>query len=413
MFVTQGGGTDDLGTRESPLGSLTQALDLAKSRGSVAVVIGGDLRTRGPLKLIDGVSLYGGYAPKTWEPSDARPTITSEDTTPNEPLVGVRADQLTRAISLNRLTIETTPHPHGPTIGVLATDTFSLTLRDVIILAQAAGNGDDGVKGDNGADGQPGNPGINETPGARTLQPSCPVSHGARGGAGGDTNTPAEQGSRAPSGALGGASGSNGRSGSAGEVSQKGADAGAWAFLQGTWTIEPATDGTPGQAGGGGGGGGGGDDSGGTGGGGGAGGSGGCGGAGGTASTSGWPSAGIVLEDSTLALLDGTAIQGGAGGNPGSPGAGGAGGAGARGGQGALGSAGGREGGNGGDGAAGGAGGAGGSGKAGPSFGVYCTSSTLTLPNQDNVTIKPGKGGQNQDGTEAQADALFDCMRTQ
>lgn len=420
IFVAEAGTTNAQGTREAPYKTLSEALSVAGERKAKAIVIAGSPTIEGPITLIDGVNIYGGYDSGTWTPSSARPKIITTNAPTNEPLIGVRAIQLDRPVSISRIEIQAQAHPGGPTIGILSDNTKTLTLRDVVVLAGAAGDGIAGEPGANGANGNIGGAagtGRPSVPGSPGLNNTCTEANGARGGPGainnGQQTTNAEPGATSSGGANGGEPKLRGQTLDPPSQAQSGQDASNWTFENAQWTTTTkATEGQTGQHGPGGGGGGGGTTQpNGEGGGGGGGGAGGCGGFGGKPGTNGWPSTGVILLSSKLVLVNGTVITGGAGGNAGPGGEGGMGGMGARGGQGAMPQGAATAGGSGGNGANGGVGGRGGHGAAGPSFGLYCNAqSTLEQPDNTQPTIEAGQGGITPDNQRAASQAIVQCQ---
>lgn len=394
--------------------SLEEALTIAQREDIQAIVVLGAPEFQGPVELIDGVSLFGGYDLEL-NPSEDRPSIATTQEPSEGPKLGVHGSQLVKALSVNKMIIKVSDSTTGPVIGGLFRSILSLTLRDVSITAGAGVDGADGSAGNSGDDGPAGKAYTGGGTPVETLNDACLAATGGRGGFGfqAQRNVPPEAGQRAPAGAMGGAVESDGSSGDDGEDGQPGTDAQPWEFSDGIWSIARETssgrDGTPG----GGGGGGGGSDaanqefdgiSGGSGG------AGGCGGEGGQAGLSGAPSVGVLIDGSNVLLEQAVSIVSGKGGRAGRGGDPGQGGAGGRGGVDVLNRA-----GNGGDGGDGGDGGKGGDGVAGPSYGIYCAQPLkVSVANQEDVVVSAGGGGVEVNGDLATSqDISSDCTLAQ
>ncbi|MGI4869561.1 MAG: glycine-rich protein [Janthinobacterium lividum] len=419
VFVALTGLDTNPGTRAAPLRTLAAAVALAAAQGKTQVLVSAGTYA-GPLPLSSGISVYGGYsAAANWTRAATNVVVISTSAASGGEVSGAVGSNLTTATTLDRLTLQgqSTSVANTSVYGLRCNNCPRLQVRYCTISAGSAGPGGAGNQGGGGSGGSPGGNGGDG---------SCDASAGGGGGKsydGGEfggsggyklascvgcQNTSTGNGFPAGNGGAGsaaggaagnpggrggdGANGPNGGNGTAGTGSSGGTAAtGAWVSAAG----QAGTGGANGYGGGGGGGGGGQTcatclD--GTGNGGGAGGGTGKGSGGGDGGTGGGGSFGVLLVNSTGAVLlsntiaaanGGAGGQGGAGGGPG-----GAGGAGGLGGTFCTSEVG--AGGNGGKGGNGGAGAAGGGGAGGPSYGVYRLNSTVSTVGN---TISFGSGG--------------------
>ena len=437
------GSDANTGALGSPMASLTAAITRASNTGLAVYVGAGDYA--GPITLVAGVSVYGGYEPTNrWQRStSARSRIQSSTGR------GVLAHGITQPTVFDRMVVNPgnaaapSSGPGESSIGIdVLGSSSALRISNTIIVA---GNGS---RGSNGANGSTGASGGNASAGQVGYDGSCPSNRGA-GGAGGNStcgapgggggrggcdNNPGGGGStgigpggggggggrgavtcnagacstcRGPKGGASGSSGSHGSTGSAGAHGSGGSANGS--MVGDTWTGARGSSGAVGSSGGGGGGGGAG--GGGAddcyvrvfacfsqpidcnfdlGGGGGGGGAGGCGGRGGTGGYGGGGSFGIFVRRSSPVLVNNeiTAGIGGRGGNGGNYGSGGSGGAGGIGGAGQDDSG---TGGRGGNGGRGGRGGSGGGGGGGVSYCIYRSLSPSTQLTGNSCVL--GRGG--------------------
>jgi hypothetical protein len=427
VFVDHFNGDDGFGgTMAAPVRTIGRALQLANpaTRPHILMSVG---TYNGPIHLIAGVSIFGGYnAAEGWR-RDPSNTVTIGGSA--RPVTGL---DITAETILDTLTVvaQTNPNVGGTSYGLFLANSPGVRVRACRIEAGGGGAGDAGTPGGVGTGGASGSGGgsgcengtcaigicssCSRPPGGGGGQRTCgavPV-HGGKGGDGGSSRNagyagdpgqgpaPGSGGPGGPSQEQNGTAGNPGGAGTAGTLGAGGASFGA---------VEPAGYvGAPGAAGGPGGpgsGGGGGGSGGGDsceffssswcktyGSGGGGGGSGACGGGGGDGGSGGGASVGVFVWGGAP-TLEGTTIVTGTGGVGGRGGAGGAGGTGGT--PGAGGPHGdnddqgdGAGGGRGGDGGQGGAGGGGGG---GPSVGVLCGGGAT--PVLTSVTIQPGFGG--------------------
>lgn len=400
------------GSREKPLGSITQALTRQKAR---VILVAGAQTYEGPIVLTDGVTIEGGWSESFERDTAKRPVIQTKQTTDGH-LYGVIARNLDRTTTLKLLTIQNLDANEGSNVGIYSNNAKDLRLVDLNVIAatgQSGTNGTDGFDGTAGSNGALGGVGQLWLGGDGASNASCTDASGGNGGNGerrdGNNVTEATLGSKSALGTDSALPNQDGVVGERGQIGLDGKDAEKGALDEmGFWHYPtPAVIGGDGTSGHGGGGGGGAKvDTDGTGGGGGGGGAGGCGGTGGQPGTSGWPSFGILAIDTQLRLAR-TTIVAGSGGDAGIGGNGGEGGLGGNGGKGAPSMVSGTIGGDGGDGGPGGRGGRGGHGQAGLSIGLYCQGSVLRSSEQSD--IKGGQSGALASGERIDSQDVFQC----
>jgi hypothetical protein len=428
VFASPDGNDADPGTKARPKRQIQAAVQVAAGKDKYVIASAGSYAH---VKAAQGVSLFGGYDPRSWSRRENLATLISGSPE------GVLADGA-RTIVLQLLTV------HGEAArgfgesayGIRAINGAALTLQRVAVTA---GNGTPGAHGVNGARGAAGgNGGDGRAATTIASDGDCTFVAGTSGGAPGGSGGLSEVGRGGGDGGRGGAHRSSGRSGVDGRFGTPGGKGGgagdpgldgspgasglagragpggrrATAQSRERWIGLPGGDGAFGQAGngGGGGGGGGGRDnlfpgrlpfSGNGGGGGGGGGAPGRPGAGGGF---GGGSFGVYLYNSEIRVESSsiTAANGGPGGVGGDGGAGGAGGAGGKGAVSCVIA----KGGDGARGGNGGAGGAGGGGAGGPSIGIFPfgSRSTVTVHASTVSAGKAGPGGVGG-GFTPQADA--------
>lgn len=412
VFV-RAGATGGDGSRQKPLGSITQALTRQKAR--VILVAGADTY-EGPIILTDGVTIEGGWSKDFNRDTAKRPVIQTKQTTDGH-LFGVIAKNLDRTTTLKLLTVQNFDANEGSNIAIYSKDTKDLRLVDLNVISGTGQHGIDGVGGFDGTaggNGALGGVGQLWLGGDGATNNACTDASGGNGGNGerrqGNNVTEATLGSKSALGMDSALPNQDGMVGERGQVGLDGKDAEKGAINEmGLWYYPtPASNGVNGAPGHGGGGGGGAKiDADGTGGGGGGGGAGGCGGTGGQPGTSGWPSFGILAINTQLRLVR-TTVVAGSGGDAGIGGDGGNGGASGQGGKGAPSMVSSTVGGDGGDGGQGGNGGRGGHGQAGLSIGLYCQGSVLREAEQSD--IKSGQGGVLASGERVDGQDVFQCQ---
>ncbi len=440
IFVATTGSDLNSGTKTSPKKTISAAITSAVSTSKTQVLISAGTYNE-KITLSNGISLYGGYNSATnWSRSPSNVVTVNSTFTSGGRAFGMEANNISTATTVEYLTIVTANNTNagGNNYGVYCNNATALTIRNCSITASSGGNGTAGISGTNGGSGTNGasgaagscdGDGAGAAGGSGGTSP-CNRTGGA-GGAGGST-TGASTGTAGINGSVGsgstaggnggaagdpGGSGTTGLNGVAGSNGGNGAGGNSGTITANHWLTAPGSNGTAGGNGaGGGGGGGGGAQSGGIfinsgfGNGGGGGGAGGCGATSGTSGTGGGGSFGVFLLNSTGATLLNNTIISGNGGNGGSAGngaSGGTGGNGGAGGQTCISEVG--AGGNGGTGGTGGNSGAGGGGAGGPSFGVYRSSSTITLTGNTILFGTGGTGGTSvgNAGTTGQSSATF------
>jgi hypothetical protein len=392
------------GTRESPLATISEGIARSEEQGSpyspIYVAVGHYLES--PI-LQDGISIYGGLDPDTWQRIDDAhsvvhcghvPVVASEISLPTEISgIAIRSeDALTPGSSSIAL--------HADTCSSL------LHFRDCRFVAGRGADGEPGRSGrrttGRGAHGESGRLGYQGGAGGPAGDGDGPGGSGGAGGFGAGAGWPGAAGhGGTPPGTGGGREGGDGdegRSGTMGAVGSHGAEAPRDGNVVARWW-RPGRggDGEPGEPGNGGGGGGGGagaviGDTAYTGGGGGGGGAGGAGGAPGKGGTGGGASFAVYLFDASP-LFDHCTFISRDGGDGGPGGNGVEGRPGGNGGSGADGELMAGRGGAGGAGGPGGAGGGGAGGAGGPSRGLYrAGTSTPTLRGSPRFEL--GSGGR-------------------
>jgi hypothetical protein len=418
QIVFVGGEQEGEGTLDAPFSyrQMDDALALASETDIEVVVVLGDGVVPGPLELVDGVAVVGGFGLDGTRRPEVRPKVVTDTAEGDPEAVGLVASQVQARTHVRRMTVETRGGAHTH-YGARIIDSEGVVLEQSRIVAGAGADGAPGAAGEDGASGQEGGDAGEVTPsqaGSAGINDGCGLSSGA-GGRGEVARTGESQsaasGEDSAGGALGGfadAPGQDGENGPAGDTGADGQIVGqARVDGSGVWVPRTSEDGMRGEDGVSGAGGGGGTVSGtGEGGGGGGGGAGGCGGEPGTAGEAGGASIGLIISNSvvTLSTLE---IASGDGGDGGQGGAGGAGGEPGLGGFGAGGVDDGAAGGSGGDGGAGGAGGDGAPGVGGVSFGIACSDNVAL--EQSDTSIATGQPGESGAGASAESAQLFGC----
>ncbi|MEM7676923.1 MAG: hypothetical protein AAF449_13045 [Myxococcota bacterium] len=171
------------GSRERPFTTYDDALEAALIRNARGIVVGGAPVFTTPLRVADGISIYGGYgnAPDFDPAPEARPVwrVGSDHyNASSNQLVGALARSVTRATVISHLRIETTDIDHlnngkaGATnIALLARGANALHIQDVELEAGAAGHGVAGAPGQNPSATMNGRPASGRIPGA--VGPAC------------------------------------------------------------------------------------------------------------------------------------------------------------------------------------------------------------------------------------------------
>lgn len=416
VFVAKTGSSGASGTKDDPVGSVSGGVELANSKGADAVIVRGTGTYEDKVKLVDGVSVIGGYG-ESWQPLESgAPKIVSTSTDEGfAQNTAVYGEQLgPEGVGLRNLRIEASGD--GKTkYGVRLVESDAVSMRNVEVVGGEGLDGEDGADGMPGVDGEAGQTVMDTVGGVGGINEECETASGGNGGqgeiSGTSENQMAQPGEAGLKGAAGGevpdqgttddGVGNDGSDGSDGEDGSKGESGGTGEVSpDGRWALGSKGErGEKGKVGGGGGGGSGGivyPRSDGYSHGGGGGGAGGCGGQGGEGGSPGGASFGVFLvntdielEDVQISTKDGG--QGGEGGQGGAGGEGGAGGASegnpSRDGQ---------LGGSGGAGGAGGDGGKGGPGLGGVSIGVVCSANTSLR--RTSVQVNTGSGGMSGEG---------------
>lgn len=400
VFVSPTGTSDGSGSLDSPISSLSSALDRAASEEADLYLAAGEWDEG--LVLRSGVSVFGGFDPADW----------SRD--PEQHLTLIRGDGSAslrfamQGVNVSNLTVDGV-RLEGEQAGVAAA--FLRNATGVVLsgISVRAPDGLDGADGQdrsnrtgqapNGAKGE--NAGFCGRAGGAGGSGAGSRTAGGRGGNGGAAGgfDGARGGGSGGSGGSGGATGSGGSpggSGSGGSGGDAGSAGGSMGNIAGNGAYSPSNGGTgsagsPGR-GGGGGGGGGGALLGLCGGGGGGGGAGGLGGLGGFGGQGGSASIAVLVTGGSDVRIVGSHLRTGGGGDGGSGGSGGRGEPGGSGGSTSSAGAGGG-GGGGGHGGRGGTGGRGGGGGGGPSIGILVLDSQLDESGNTFEIGAPGEGG--------------------
>ncbi len=425
IFVSTAGNDGNPGTKALPKATINGGIAAAKAQNKKQVYISSGIYN-GRVTLENGISLYGGYSQvNSWARSVNNIATIQSDLVSSNRVSALEGVNISAATTVDRLTIKTasTVSPGVSNYAMHCSGCTGLTLKNSKLEAGSAGpgiaggNGSAGGNGGAGASGLPGSCGTQADPeygglGGNGGSSACgrtggnggqggedgpnwgfngaASSTGTPGGAGGASGNPGKAGGNGVAGG-GGSAGSHGGGGSGGSLS-----GGFWIGTNGA----SGGGGGHGHGGGGGGGGGGEDVCGicpeaeGPGNGGGGGGGGGCGGTGASGGTAGGGSFGLMLVNSTGAVLLNNSISSGNGGVGGAGGSGGVGGLGGAAGGGAgacTGDVG--AGGNGGAGGSGGAGGHGGGGAGGPSFAIYKSGTNVNVAGNILINGNGGNGG--------------------
>lgn len=413
VFVAPTGKDANLGTKTSPVNSISKAIQLA---GDDKFVIACNGTYDEQLTIMGRARIYGGFAcpgsPAPWTYEDGKKAKVA-------PTARGLALDVAAAASVVEVADFEFDAKDGTDAGESSVAAFVRESTKVVFrrVKFSAGNGVDGANGtrtevmfppQSELNGKPASDDNGGDPNART----CPVGGSTRGGRGGDGGGSASSGTAGLPDLGAGKGGTLGQDCGLGGTGVSGADAPPQPASPGAtklgmitpkgWSGAAGTDGTPGIAGQGGGGG-----AGATMGGGGGGGAGGCGGSGGPAGRAGGSSIALLLFNSTLTmdsveLVSANAGKGGNGvaGQPGQP-IGGS--AGSFFGDGCAGGKGGK----------GGAGGAGGGGAGGISVGI-AYQGTAPIPAASTITVgssgTKGLGGVpgTNDGIDGKAQPVLE-----
>lgn len=396
IFVDATSGLDtNAGTPDAPVRLISTALGLLKGKPRIYVCEGNYTEK---VALASAVSIYGGFACKTWTYSGNKAVFKPTDTGAAITVTGTTSEVVLADLDV---TAADGKSPGDSSIGIFAANASRVGLTRMKIAAGLGANGQDAAdKSDfSPSSGPPGKNGTDSTaPGQATPNPDCTTSVGGAGGdATGDATdngmdgkvkppSPSPASATGAGGTTGGTCGTgNGTIGSNGAGGSTGAGATTLGtFTENGWAPTSGADGGNGVDGQGGGGGarlaglniGG------------AGAPGGCGGAGGGKGQGGGASIGVASFQSTLILDAVTTIATGVAGN---------GGRGAKGQKAQLGGTGGTfpnqsQACNGGQGGIGGSGGGGGGGAGGLSVGVFYKGSPPSIGGQ-NVSDAPTQAG--------------------
>lgn len=428
LFVATNGDDGNPGTRALPMRTIQAAIDrIANTSTTMNQIYVSAGTYNEQITLRSGISVYGGFSRANgWERSPSHVTsIENLNALDSGNVIAVKGNGINGA-RLQNFTIRsggansfiTGTNQGASSYGVHCVSCTDLALVGNKITAGVGAPGKDGATGSAGEPGGTGSPGLaghhnKDLPGAggKGGTSSCgrPGGDGGRGGSeGANQGYSGADGTvnvRGGDGGVGGDPGQPGKPGATSNITSASGSSGAGGDSSGSftnyfWIGSVGKSGGQGDAGHGGGGGGGGGGQGcfwcdnGSGNGGGGGGAGGCGGKGGYGGSAGGGSFGIVLANSTNALISNNTILTATGGRGGSGGKGGDGGKRGDKGIGAVYQS--SEIGNGGDGGygtAGGNGGYGGGGSGGPSIPVVTSGSSIQGNLETANTLTPGTGG--------------------
>ena len=172
LFVSPTGTPFADGTREQPLSDITIALERARILGTRWVFLAAGDYT-GPLTLVDGISLAGGFDPVTWQP-DA--TGVTRFTAATSPVVVARDLTLPTVVQNVHVEAPDASAPSAPSVALHVVDSADhLTWRGGRLSAGTGGAGVPGadavIEGDDGRPGADGENGCFIVPPATV--PSC------------------------------------------------------------------------------------------------------------------------------------------------------------------------------------------------------------------------------------------------
>ncbi|HEX2233470.1 MAG TPA: CARDB domain-containing protein, partial [Thermoleophilaceae bacterium] len=171
VFVSTAGNDANPGTRSQPKQSVQDGIALADVENRPVYVSSGTFA--GQLNVIDGVAVYGGYAPADWSRSAANVTRFLSTESGGAAI----AENVVSSTTLQHVTLADTPQgPGASSYGIRAVDSPGLVLDTVVVRAATGSTGVDGEAGADGADGAVGLPG---------FAGSCNDSAGSGGFAGG------------------------------------------------------------------------------------------------------------------------------------------------------------------------------------------------------------------------------------
>jgi hypothetical protein len=158
VFVSPGGSDSNPGTQAAPVATPQQGLAIAEATGLRELWIAQGSYP-GPLTLssaADGIGIYGGFDPSSWQPT-FNPSTPTTITGTTAGLVANAATGITvQQLSLNAIAANA---PSASTYGVLATGGSAITLNNVAVNAGNATSGAGGAAGAAGASGHGGAPG--------------------------------------------------------------------------------------------------------------------------------------------------------------------------------------------------------------------------------------------------------------
>jgi hypothetical protein len=158
LFVRNGALSGD-GTKTGPLIDVNAALMAAKQNGQKLVVVGGSstILSAGPVVLVEGIHLIGGFNEDFTPNPTVRPRIQNSDSTSPD-VIAVSANSIDSATHIKSMIFSTADatSPSANTYGLMAVQSGGLVLTDILLEPGRAGHGTPGVDGSPGFAGQDG-----------------------------------------------------------------------------------------------------------------------------------------------------------------------------------------------------------------------------------------------------------------
>ena len=174
-----------------PFSTIADGIAAASDAGLSGVAISRGLYL-GPIRLSNGVSLYGGFDPAAgWRRSSTDWTIIRSVDADGDALIGLRADNIEASTIVDGIRVETAAQGivGGSTYGILAQNAPGLVLRTVQVFAGDGAPGVEGIDGSAGESGGDGGRGANCSSSAgQGGESACgqPGFNGGRGSGRGD-----------------------------------------------------------------------------------------------------------------------------------------------------------------------------------------------------------------------------------
>ena len=213
VFLATDGDDEGDGTREAPYATLEVATVAAAINPDIDGVAVGVGIFAGPLVVLDGVSVWGGYDPAAgWARNDRGRTVVRTEEAADGRFAGLVASAIETATEIAFVTVETADAPADITAyGAYLVGATGLSLVHVEIQAGRGGDGSHGTGGSAGGGGAAGGAGqagsAGGAGGGAGRNAACPDADGGLGGRGGNTNEYGENGLPNGCGGLGGEDG--------------------------------------------------------------------------------------------------------------------------------------------------------------------------------------------------------------